>query len=155
MKTAGGNINVGGAKGKIYAKTAGGDIIMENIVGAVDAKTSAGNIDIELTPTGTEKSVLNTSVGDATLRIAGDAKAVINARVRVQGWWRGSDDEEYIYSDYKEDSYEKSGRDREVRAAYTLNGGGQPISILATMGNIHIEKPGTSKHSEKRKSKER
>jgi len=92
-------------------------------------------------------------VGDATLYIPEDAKAVINARVRVQGWWRGSDDDEYIYSAYKEDSYEKSGRDREIRAAYTLNGGGQQIQIQTTMGNIHIEKSKGSKSSDKSKSK--
>ena len=146
LKTAGGNIKVAGAN-------AGGDVTLEHIVGSVDAKTSAGNLYVELTPTGTSKSVLSTSVGDATLYIPEDAKAVINARVRVQGWWRGSDDEEYIYSDYKEDSYEKSGREREIRALYTLNGGGQQISIQTTMGNIHIEKLKGSKSTDKNKSK--
>ncbi len=155
LKTAGGNIDISGANGKVFAKTAGGDIIMENIVGAVDARTSAGNLEIELTPSGTGKSVLTTSVGDAILHIAENTKAVINARVRVQGWWRGSSDNDYFFSDFKEDSYEKSGRDKEVRATYTLNGGGKQISILTTMGNIHIKKTGTPKHSGKRKSKER
>jgi len=153
LKTAGGNIRVAGANGKVYAKTAGGDVTLEHIVGSVDAKTSAGNLYVELTPTGTSKSTLSTSVGDATLYIPEDAKAVINARVRVQGWWRGSDEDDYIYSDYKEDSFEKSGREREIRALYTLNGGGQQISIQTTMGNIHIEKPSGSKSKENKKSK--
>jgi hypothetical protein len=150
LKTAGGNISVAGANGKVYAKTAGGDVSLEHIVGSVDVKTSAGNLYVELTPAGTSQSTLSTSVGDATLYIPSDAKAVINARVRVQGWWRGSDEEDYIYSDYKEDTFEKSGREKEIRAMYTLNGGGQQISIQTTMGSIHIVKPNGSKSPEKK-----
>lgn len=155
LKTAGGNIHVSGANGKVSAKTAGGDIIMEHIVGAVDAKTSAGNLDIELTPTGTAKSVLTTSVGDAILRLPGDAKASISATVRIQGWWKGSRDEDYIFSDFEANTYDKSGRDREIRASYTLNGGGQTINIQTSMGNIHLLKIGSTKSEEKHKSKER
>ncbi len=155
LKTAGGNIRVQGANGKVVAKTAGGDIVLENIVGSVDAKTSAGNLQVELTPSGAGKSLLSTSVGDVVLYLAENAKASVTARVKVKGWWRSRSEEENIYSDYKEDTFEKDERTREIRATFSLNGGGQAISLQATMGNIHILKPDEMKHSTKRKSNKR
>ncbi len=142
LNTAGGNIHLKSANGSVIAKTAGGDIHADSIVGSIDARTSAGNIDVLLIPSGTKKSKLVTSVGDLHLYISEKAKATITARNRRQylGSWRDYD-EDIISSDYKEDTYDRVGPGREVRATYTLNGGGQTITLEASMGNIEILKP--------------
>ena len=146
LKTAGGNIMLKSANGAVVAKTAGGDIHADSIVGSIDAKTSAGNIVIVLYPSGTGKSKLSTSVGDLRLYIPENAKASITARNRVHYWGGWENDEDVIYSDYKEDTFDRDGRGREVRATYTLNGGGQSITLDASMGNIEILKPDSHRH---------
>lgn len=157
LNTAGGNIMLESAHGAVIANTAGGDIRADSVVGSITARTSSGNIDVVLFPSGTKKSKLSTSVGDLHLYIPENAKATITARNRMQygGGW--DNDEDVIFSDYKEDSFDRDGRGREVRATYTLNGGGQSISLDASMGKIEILKPDSrlhdSSHRWKKKNK--
>jgi DUF4097 and DUF4098 domain-containing protein YvlB len=141
--TAGGNISLKSATGRVTAKTAGGDIQLESIAGPVDAKTAAGNIDAELIPTGKGRSRLSTAAGDVVLYLPENAKATINARVRVHGWWSDEDEESNIYSDFKADTFEKDEREREIRATYILNGGGESITLDTSLGNIEIRKLGS------------
>jgi len=152
LKTAGGNVFLTTAHGAVVARTAGGDIRADSIVGSNDAKTSAGNIEVLLIPSGAVKSKLSTSVGNVTLYIPENAKASITARNRMHYWGGWTSNEEVVYSDYKEDSYEQDERGREVRASYTLNGGGQSIILDASMGNIEILKP-SSQHKDSHESK--
>lgn len=159
MSTAGGNIMLTSARGAVSASTAGGDIHADSVFGSIVAKTAAGNIEVLLIPSGAGKSKLTTSVGDLHLYIPENAKASIIARNRKQysGSW-GDYDEEVIFSDYKEDTYDREGGSKSVRATYTLNGGGQVITLDANMGNIEILKPdsrpqGSSLFKKKKKSK--
>jgi DUF4097 and DUF4098 domain-containing protein YvlB len=143
LSTAGGNISLASANGTVKAKTAGGDIVMDDITGSVDAKTSAGNIRVALSPAGAGKSRFSTTVGDVWLYIPENAKATINARARLNYWQRHSH-EQLIFSDYKEEQSTQDESDKDIRATYTLNGGGQAITIETSQGNIHILKPGSS-----------
>ena len=147
LSTAGGNVVLTSAHGSVSASTAGGDIRADSVVGSINARTSSGNIDVMLVPVGLGKSKLSTSVGDLRLFIPENARASINARNRRQYWgsW-GSYDEDVIISDYEEDSYDQDGRGKEVRAVYTLNGGGQTITLEASMGTISILKPDAHQH---------
>jgi DUF4097 and DUF4098 domain-containing protein YvlB len=141
--TAGGNISLQSATGRVMAKTAGGDIQLDSIAGPVDAKTASGSIDAELIPTGKGKSRLSTAAGDVRLYLPENAKATINARVRVHGWWKDESEESNIYSDFKADTFEKDEREREIRATYTLNGGGESITLDTSLGSIEIRKLGS------------
>ena len=69
-----------------------------------------------------------------------NAKATIEARIRIHGWWGESDDEYKIYSDFKSESYEKDKDSDEIRATYVLNGGGETISLQTVNANIEIRK---------------
>jgi DUF4097 and DUF4098 domain-containing protein YvlB len=141
--TAGGNISLLSATGRVTAKTAGGDIQLDSIAGSVDAKTAAGSIDAELIPTGKGRSRLSTAAGDVRVYLPENAKATINARVRVHGWWKDESEESNIYSDFKADTFEKDEREREIRATYTLNGGGESITLDTSLGSIEIRKLGS------------
>ncbi len=146
LSTAGGDIDLESATGTVKAKTAGGNIHVLDVRGAIDARTAGGDVEAELIPSGKGGSRLSTAAGEIRLSIPPDAKATINARIRVQGYWgrHRSDDENYsIISDFKADSYEKSHEDREIRATYTLNGGGEPITLETTNANIRILKLGS------------
>jgi DUF4097 and DUF4098 domain-containing protein YvlB len=140
LSTAGGNIFLRSGIGRVTAKTAGGDIQLDSVAGSVDAKTSAGNIVVELIPGGGGKSRLSSTAGDVRLYVPENAKATINARVRIHGWWKDQSEESNIHSDFKADTFEKDDREREVRATYILNGGGEPISLDVSLGNIEIRK---------------
>jgi DUF4097 and DUF4098 domain-containing protein YvlB len=147
--TAGGNISLLSATGKVTAKTAGGDIRLDSIAGSVDAKTASGSIDAELIPTGKGRSRLSTAAGNLILYLPENAKATVNARVSVHGWWRDESEESNIYSDFKADTVEKDEREREIRATYTLNGGGESITLDTSLGNIEIRKLGSHPRRQK------
>lgn len=136
--TAGGNIAVMGSTGETTATTAGGDIELENIVGYVKAVTAGGDITVELGPTNEARSSMKSRGGDITLYLPANAKATIEAQIRIRDWeHRGPGDYE-IYSDFSAEEHETS--KREVWARYVINGGGKVISIETVNGNIDIRK---------------
>jgi DUF4097 and DUF4098 domain-containing protein YvlB len=140
LGTAGGNLSLRSATGRVIAKTAGGDIVLDSVAGSVDARTASGSIDAEWIPTGKGKSKLSTAAGDITLYVPENAKATIVAQVRMRGWWKDEEEESNIYSDFKANTFEKNERDREIRATYILNGGGDTIALETALGSIEIRK---------------
>lgn len=146
LKTAGGDIVLQSATGRVTAQTAGGDIELENISGSIDAETAGGDIIAELLPSGNRGSSLDTAGGDIELFIPDNAKATIEARIRIRGGWgdddyRGHDYEDYdVYSDFE--PTQKDRTDRGVNAMFKLNGGGERISLETTNGDIYIKKLG-------------
>jgi len=137
IRTSGGDIELKGASGSVVAKTSGGDIDLANIDGTVDASTSGGNIAAGLTPSGKGGSKLRSSGGDIHLKIPSTAKATIDATIRLQPGW-GSTKKYEIRSDFNADSQDKN--DDEIRARYTLNGGGDTIELVTVNGYIDIRK---------------
>jgi len=142
LRTAGGDIDLKGASGTVEAKTAGGDIDLKNITGSIDAKTSGGNIVAELNPSGKGNSELESSGGDIKLFIPSNAKATIEAVIRVRNDWGSSSRmKKYdIRSDFKAETYEKDEDREEVRGKYILNGGGESIYLETMNGYIEIRK---------------
>jgi DUF4097 and DUF4098 domain-containing protein YvlB len=139
LTTGGGTIDLSSASGKVTAKTGGGDISLNNITGSVDAKTGGGSIQAELIPSGTGSSRLLSSGGDLELSLPENAKATIEARIRIRGRWDLNEDYE-ILSDFRSQTYTKDQDQKEIRATYVLNGGGEVISLETINGSIEIRK---------------
>jgi DUF4097 and DUF4098 domain-containing protein YvlB len=140
LNTAGGNIDLATASGTVKANTAGGDINLRNITGAIQASTAGGDVVAELRPGGKGKSKLSSAGGEISLSIPEDAKATIEATIRIEGRWGSRKGEYKVNSDYKADSYDQDQDEREIRATYKLNGGGEVIELKTVNSNINIRK---------------
>ncbi|MEK9138412.1 MAG: DUF4097 family beta strand repeat-containing protein [Bacteroidota bacterium] len=140
LSTSGGDIQLESASGEVKAHTSGGDVRLEDITGSVEAATSGGTVDAELKPTGKGKSRLTSSGGEITLYIPENAKATIEATIRIQGRWKSRKGEYKVRSDFKAESYEQNEDDEEIRAKYVLNGGGEDIRLETVNSDIKILK---------------
>jgi DUF4097 and DUF4098 domain-containing protein YvlB len=141
LKTAGGNIELAGASGRVEARTAGGDIELTNITGSVEAKTAGGNVSAEMNPAGQGKSELATAGGDVTIVLPANAKATVEATIRIDRWKRESDRYD-IHSDFEAADYKKDEKRRGIYGRYEINGGGEKITLSTSMGDIYIKKAG-------------
>lgn len=83
ITTAGGDIELRDAKGELQVKTAGGELELLNVTGSIDARTAGGEILAEITPQGSKGSSLVSAGGDIVLYVDPEAKATIEARIRV------------------------------------------------------------------------
>jgi DUF4097 and DUF4098 domain-containing protein YvlB len=142
LKTAGGDIELRSASGTVEAKTAGGNIRLENITGSIDAKTAGGDIVAELIPSGKGPSGLRSSGGNVILSVPSDAKATIEATIRIRNGWMHFAEKYDIHSDFKEESKTVDKDEQEIHAVYKLNGGGDAITLETTNGNIEVRKLG-------------
>jgi DUF4097 and DUF4098 domain-containing protein YvlB len=140
LTTAGGDIEIASATGIVTAKTAGGNLSLENITGSITARTEGGDVVAQLIPGGKGKSKLSTAAGDIKLYIPENARATINARIRVQGRWGDEEDEYRIKSDFKSENYNIDEDEGEITATYILNGGGEIISLETSNADIQIRK---------------
>ncbi|TSA21259.1 hypothetical protein D4R75_06300 [bacterium] len=140
LSTSGGNIELEAASGFVKANTSGGDISLRNITGSIEAGTSGGNVEAEMRPSGKGKSKLTSAGGDITLSIPEDAKATIEATIRIQGRWNSRRDKYKVRSDFKADSYEQDGDEGDILATYKLNGGGDLIELKTVNSDITIKK---------------
>ncbi len=144
LRTAGGDLKLKGATGTVEAKTSGGDIDLDNISGSVEASTSGGNVNADLNPSGKGESKLKSSGGDIKLTLPANAKATIEATIRVRdnyGWGGELKKTKFeIRSDFQSVSYDKDGDRQEIKARYMLNGGGEIITLETVNGYIDIKK---------------
>ncbi len=140
LKTAGGDIRLRGGSGKVTAKTAGGKIEIKNVSGSVDAKTAGGNVEAELVPSGTGTSRLETAGGDVKLFLPGNARASIEALIRIKGDWASRSQKYEVRSDFPHQTFKKDEDAEEIRASFLLNGGGERITLETVNGNIEIRK---------------
>jgi DUF4097 and DUF4098 domain-containing protein YvlB len=143
LRTAGGDVKLQGASGTVEAKTAGGDIDLKNISGSIEASTAGGNVSAELNPSGKGESHLKTAGGDIKLTLPENAKASIEATIKLrnEGWGSSSRKSKYeVRSDFPSTSYDKDGDRDEIRARYLINGGGEIITLETTNGYIDIKK---------------
>ena len=140
LSTAGGDVELKGGNGKIRASTSGGNVMLTNLSGSVDARTSGGDIYAELVPSGKGKSKLSTAAGLISLRVPENAKATIDARIRIRGGWRSQREDYTITSDFKPESSSRDEDDHEIHAKYVLNGGGEEIMLETVNSDIEIRK---------------
>lgn len=140
LATSGGDIDLNGGNGIISAATSGGNVNIKNVSGSVNASSSGGDIYAELKPSGKGHSKLATAAGNITLFLPEDAKATIDARIQVQGYWRGQHREYTIQSDFTADKSTQNKDDQEITAHYTLNGGGEQITLETVNSDIQIRK---------------
>jgi len=140
LSTAGGNVTLRGAAGNAHVTSSGGDLELESITGSVEGSTAGGNVVATLMPGKNGRSRLNTAGGDIRLRVPESARATINARISIRGWWRREIGTYDIRSDFPMEKYEKDEGNHEIRARIVLNGGGEEITLDAVSGNIEIRK---------------
>jgi DUF4097 and DUF4098 domain-containing protein YvlB len=136
-KTAGGDIELESADGEVEVSTAGGDLDLHGVTGSVDGETAGGDIIAELNPARDGHSSLETQGGDVILRVPEDARATIEARIRLRGDW-GEDGDYDILSDFEPDEYDKG--NRQIMATFELNGGGHRIQLETINGFIEVRK---------------
>jgi DUF4097 and DUF4098 domain-containing protein YvlB len=140
LNTSGGNIHLESASGTVKANTSGGDITLQNITGSIEAATSGGDVDAELRPSGKGRSKLSSSGGLISLSIPEDSKTTIEATIRIEDRWGSRKDKYKVQSDFKADTYEQDSDEREIRASYKLNGGGDLIELKTVNSDIRIRK---------------
>ena len=139
LNTSGGDIKLAGAKGTTKVNTSGGDIRLENLYGSVKANTSGGEVYVELNPDGSDESKISSSGGNIKLLIPENAKATIEAVIKV----RSKNDLKgrfTITSDYKLENYNVDEDSREITATVNLNGGGKLIKLNTSNSKIEIKK---------------
>lgn len=140
LKTSGGDVELSSGTGSILAYTSGGNVRLSNIAGSIDAKTAGGDIEAGLTPDGKGSSTLTSAAGQIRLLVPENAKATIDAVIRIHGGWRYSRESYDIQSDFKPESREADKDSHEIRARYILNGGGQNISLETVNSDIVIRR---------------
>jgi hypothetical protein len=140
ISTGGGSVHVLGAKYGAKVKTGGGSIEMEDIVGLVNVSTGGGSIKCELTPGSTGSSTIRTGGGEIELILPENAKALVEATINMGHGWGRHHKKCTIRSDFKADTYEGNSESDEIHAVYTLNGGGQKITLETSDSDIEIRK---------------
>ena len=76
--------------------------------------------------------------GDIRLSVPENAKATIDAYIRIEGRWGSRHSRYQVRSDFKADTYDE--HDDEIHAVYKLNGGGEMIYLETVNSNIEIRK---------------
>ena len=119
--TSGGNIAAEDVKGGIKLRTSGGNLHLDAVSGNLDAQTSGGNIDARITELG-ERISLNTSAGDVDVKMPlnkGMDLDLKGSRVKI------------AMSNFK-------GVVEDDRVQGKLNGGGIPVTISTSGGNVEV-----------------
>lgn len=145
-KTAGGDIESDGVDGGINVSTAGGDIDLNDVRGFIDAKTAGGDLAGEITLLDFSKDhhvSMKTAGGSVSLAIPANMPATFEVVLKIT---RNAREEYNIYCDFPltitNENGGKWGRDIEkvLVGKGEINGGGDPITIETTNGNIEIKK---------------
>ena len=136
--TAGGSIHVDGARGPVDVQTAGGSIDLLGVMGAVRAETAAGHIlaQIEADRQTFTASSLQSTVGDVEVFLPGDLPLTINALIDTAAGHTMSSDFPLTVSRDARDSFGLGPMDGRT----ALAGGGPPLYLHTTLGNIEIHR---------------
>lgn len=140
LSTAGGDVELKGGSGTVRASTSGGNIVLTNLSGSVEAGTAGGDIYAELVPSGKGISKLSSAAGVIRLYVPEDAKATIEARIRIYGGWRSQPGVYAIRSDFTEETSARNRDEQEIQARYVLNGGGSSIILETVNSDIEVRK---------------
>jgi hypothetical protein len=119
--TSGGNISAEDAKGGLKLRTSGGNLRLAAVSGNLEAQTSGGNIDARITELG-ERISLTTSAGDVDVKMPLDKGMDLD----LKG------------SQVKINMKNFKGVVEEDRVQGKLNGGGVPVTISTSGGDVHV-----------------
>lgn len=144
--TSGGDVVALGLLAPARLRTSGGDVQARDVQASIDAATSGGDVEVEFTLKDFTKPhviTLKSSGGSVTLAIPEKLPANIFAEIRLgDGRWYSR--ERYdISSDFplkiqREEEDRREGR--YIRGEGQINGGGDPITLTTSAGNITIRK---------------
>ena len=138
LQTGGGNIRLGSARGHVKASTGGGSIEMWKLYQGAQAQTGAGAITAEFLggKGASSNSMLRTAAGDVIVYVGSGMPCTIQASAEMASG-QGIRSE---FSDIKITSEGGTYGPRSVSAEGAINGGGTPIKIRTTIGQIDIRK---------------
>ncbi len=138
LETGGGNIRLGSARGHVTASSGGGSIEMWKLYQGAQAQTGAGAITAEFLggKGASSSSVLRTAAGDVIVYVGSGLPCTIQASAEMASG-QGIRSE---FSDIKITSEGGTYGPRSVSAEGAINGGGTPIKIRTTIGQIDIRK---------------
>ncbi len=142
VNTGGGSIHVNDLKGNISANTGGGDVELNGVQGGIDASTGGGDVTAELTLADfsiRHKINVKTGSGDIRLTLPEKIPAVVRATIHVTER-RGEDYQISSEFPLKITTDNSDSRMRMILATGEVNGGGDPIDLETTNGNIRIVK---------------
>ena len=126
IATSGGNVRIENSEGDVSAATSGGNMTFSGITGKLEAGTSGGNIKAKIN--GPNKGIkLKTSGGDIVVWISSDVKAALDAET--------SGGEVTC-----ELPVTISGKMKSDRIRGDINGGGEPIILKTSGGDIDVKK---------------
>jgi hypothetical protein len=120
-ETSGGNIKLNNGQGELKMETSGGNIKMAAVAGSVEAETSGGNIGAELTSLG-KYLTLSTSSGNVSVKMPMDKGMDLDLE--------GS--KVYVTMQHF------NGLVEEDKVKGKLNGGGIPVRIATSGGNVRV-----------------
>lgn len=152
--TSGGDVRATGLFAPARLRTSGGDVNARDVQASINAATSGGDVEVEFTLKDFSKPhaiTLKSSGGSITLAIPEKLPANIFAEIRLgDGRWYSR--ERYdISSDFplkiqREEGGKEEGRrgigssGHYIRGEGQINGGGDPITLTTSAGNIIIRK---------------
>ncbi len=143
--TSGGDIRAERLHAASRLKTSGGDIVVRALMASLEAATSGGNVEVEMTLTDFKKPhgiALSSSGGDIELVIPDKLPAKIFAEIYLESKW-GWGERYDISSDFALKIERGEGERRSaqyIRGEGDINGGGDPITLRTSAGNIAIRK---------------
>ena len=127
VNTSGGNINLGRVRGTVDVRTSGGNISVDEVGGELQAHTSGGQISARLTKQPEGPCHLKTSGGGITLHLADGIRADLEAKTSAG----------HVTSDI---DILVRGEIRKDRLFGTINGGGPPLILDTSAGDIRIRR---------------
>jgi hypothetical protein len=141
-ETAGGSIHLDGARGRVDAQTAGGSIDLLRVMSAVRAETAAGHIlaQIDANRRSFGPSSLQSTVGDVQVYLPDDLPLTIKALIDTAAGHTISSDFPLTVTRDAQDDFGLGPMDGTV----ALRGGGAPLNLHTTLGNIEIRRLDTN-----------
>jgi len=134
-RTSGGDIEGQDFGGRVTAETRAGDIELTGVAAGIDAQTAVGDIEVEMTGTGSEMSMFDTSHGDVELIMPSTVAADLD--IEVTSDWGGRIDRDDIMSAFPV-TLEAERNGNLLRATGSLNGGGPTIRIRTRGGSVEL-----------------
>jgi hypothetical protein len=121
--TSGGSIKATELRGESIVKTSGGSIVLREIRGTLDAATSAGSIDAEILELGKHLN-LSVSSGSMTVKMPMDKGATLD--------WAANKINVSSLNNFQGDTEKNYIRGK-------LNGGGIPVNLKVSSGNLSVK----------------